>query len=31
MGVPGQTNSIRLHEISHPAERGPAQRYRVPI
>jgi pyruvate kinase len=31
MGVPGQTNSIRIHEISHPSERGPAQRYRVPI
>jgi pyruvate kinase len=31
LGVPGQTNSIRIHEISHPAERGPAQRYRVPI
>ncbi len=31
LGVPGQTNSIRLHEITHPSERGPAQRYRVPI
>jgi pyruvate kinase len=31
LGVPGQTNSIRIHEIQHPAERGPAQRYRVPI
>ena len=31
LGVPGQTNSIRLHEIAHPAERGPGQRYRVPI
>jgi pyruvate kinase len=31
LGVPGHTNSIRLHEIAHPAERGPAQRYRVPI
>jgi pyruvate kinase len=31
LGVPGQTNSIRIHEIAHPAERGPAQRYRVPI
>ncbi len=31
LGVPGQTNSIRLHEIAHPAERGPAHRYRVPI
>ncbi len=31
LGVPGQTNSIRLHDIPQPAERGPAQRYRVPI
>jgi pyruvate kinase len=31
LGIPGQTNSIRLHEIAHPSERGPAQRYRVPI
>jgi pyruvate kinase len=31
LGVPGQTNSIRLHDIAHPAERGPGQRYRVPI
>ncbi len=31
LGVPGQTNSIRLHEISAPAERDPGQRYRVPI
>jgi pyruvate kinase len=31
LGIPGQTNSIRLHEITHPSERGPAQRYRVPI
>src|SRR5512138_1118669 len=31
LGVPGQTNSIRLHEIAHPAERGPGLRYRVPI
>jgi pyruvate kinase len=31
LGVAGQTNSIRLHEIPHPSERGPAQRYRVPI
>ncbi len=31
LGLPGQTNSIRLHEITHPSERGPAQRYRVPI
>ncbi len=31
LGVPGHTNSIRLHEIAHPGERGPGQRYRVPI
>jgi pyruvate kinase len=31
MGVPGQTNSIRIHEIAQRSERGPAQRYRVPI
>jgi pyruvate kinase len=31
LGVPGQTNSIRLHEISAPAERGAGQGYRVPI
>jgi len=31
LGVPGQTNSIRLHEITHPSDRGPANRYRVPI
>jgi len=31
LGVPGQTNSIRIHEILHPSERGPGQRYRVPI
>jgi pyruvate kinase len=31
LGIPGQTNSIRLHEITHPSERGPANRYRVPI
>ncbi len=31
LGLPGQTNSIRLHEITHPSDRGPAQRYRVPI
>jgi pyruvate kinase len=31
LGVPGQTNSIRLHEIPHPSERGPGMRYRVPI
>ena len=30
LGVPGQTNSIRLHQIPHPSERGPS-RYRVPI
>jgi len=31
LGVPGQTNSIRLHEIAQPADRGTGQRYRVPI
>jgi len=31
LGIPGQTNSIRLHEIAHPSDRGPGQRYRVPI
>jgi pyruvate kinase len=31
LGIPAATNSIRLHEITHPAERGPAHRYRVPI
>jgi pyruvate kinase len=31
LGVPGHTNSIRLHEISSGGERGPGQRYRVPI
>jgi pyruvate kinase len=31
LGIPGQTNSIRLHEIVHAAERDPGQRYRVPI
>jgi pyruvate kinase len=32
LGIPGQTNSIRVHEIAHhAAERDPGQRYRVPI
>jgi pyruvate kinase len=31
LGVPGQTNSIRLHEIGHPGDRGPSKRYKVPI
>ncbi len=32
LGVPGQTNSIRLHEIAaRPGGRGAAQRYRVPV
>jgi pyruvate kinase len=31
LGIPGATNSIRLHEITHPSERGPSQRYRVPV
>jgi pyruvate kinase len=30
VGVAGQTNSIRLHEIPHPADLS-ARRYRVPI
>jgi pyruvate kinase len=31
LGVPGQTNSIRLHEIAQPSDRGAGQKYRVPI
>jgi pyruvate kinase len=31
LGVPGQTNSIRLHEIGHPGDRGPSKRYVVPV
>jgi pyruvate kinase len=31
LGIPGHTNSIRLHEIASPHERDPGQRYRVPI
>jgi pyruvate kinase len=31
LGIPGQTNSIRLHEIAQPPDRGGGQRYRVPI
>jgi pyruvate kinase len=31
LGIPGMTNSIRIHEIAHPSERQGAQRYRVPI
>jgi pyruvate kinase len=31
LGIPGQTNSIRLHEIAHLPDRDPGQRYRVPI
>jgi pyruvate kinase len=31
LGIPGQTNSIRLHEIAHVHDRDPGQRYRVPI
>jgi pyruvate kinase len=31
LGVPGQTNSIRLHEIAQPSERAAGQKYRVPI
>ncbi len=30
LGVPGQTNSIRLHEIAHASDRA-ATRYRVPV
>jgi pyruvate kinase len=30
-GVPGQTNSIRVHQIPHPSELRPGSRYRVPI
>ena len=31
LGVPGQTNSIRLHEIAQPGDRTAGQRYRVPV
>ncbi|HEY6006351.1 MAG TPA: pyruvate kinase [Anaeromyxobacter sp.] len=31
LGIPGQTNSIRLHEIAQPPDRGAGQKYRVPI
>jgi pyruvate kinase len=31
LGVPGHTNSIRLHEVEAGGERDPGQRYRVPI
>jgi pyruvate kinase len=31
LGVPGRTNSIRLHEVAAQGERGPGQNYRVPI
>jgi pyruvate kinase len=31
LGVPGQTNSIRLHEIAAPSDRAAGQKYRVPI
>jgi pyruvate kinase len=31
LGIPGRTNSIRLHEIVHAADRDPGQRYRVPV
>ncbi len=31
LGVPGQTNSIRLHQIPLPGETGPGRRYSVPI
>jgi pyruvate kinase len=31
LGIPAQTNSIRIHEIAYPSELGPTKRYRVPI
>ncbi len=31
LGVPGQTNSIRLHRIPAPGAAGPSGRYRVPV
>jgi pyruvate kinase len=31
LGVPGHTNSIRLHEVGGSEDRSPGQRYRVPI
>jgi pyruvate kinase len=31
LGIPGQTNSTRLHEIAQAADRGGGQKYRVPI
>ena len=31
LGVPGRTNSIRLHEVAGQGEREPGQNYRVPI
>ena len=31
MGVPGQTNSIRFHQIPRPGELSPGRRYSVPI
>jgi len=31
MGVPGQTNSIRFHQIPRPGELVPGRRYSVPI
>ena len=31
LGVPGQTNSVRLHEIAQPSDRDTGQSYRVPI
>jgi pyruvate kinase len=31
LGVPGHTNSIRLHEVGTAGDRGPGQKYRVPI
>ena len=31
LGVPGQTNAIRLHEILHPSDRASTAHYRVPV
>ena len=31
MGVPGQTNSIRFHQVPRPGEQTPGRRYSVPI
>jgi pyruvate kinase len=31
MGIPGQTNSIRFHQIPRPGEQVHGRRYSVPI